>query len=231
MVSKREQIIWYWIFAASYTLHGFALFAVIVPGWWDIFWEWQHGVFVAALIGVHAIAWILFFNFDRDRRDDAKQRETTQVSFESLHGRDELLLLYQDSIDIIRDLKRQQWTMTYYALLLYAAIIGAYSLIYDETAEGFPVDNLLPLFLVIVATMSTIILVLAQFSLRRRRIRLLWMRNYFDKAVEGPPYSIRKQHAYFIDDWPIWGMMVFTIIIGAGVAVGVLDRLARTVGG
>jgi hypothetical protein len=50
----------------------------------------------------------------------------------------ELIMLFQVITDDIKNLRRQQWTATYYILLTYAAIIGFYSLKSINTSSLAP---------------------------------------------------------------------------------------------
>lgn len=44
----------------------------------------------------------------------------------------EARLVYQNFIDFIRDLKRQQWSVTYYALAIYGVIIALHRILSDD---------------------------------------------------------------------------------------------------
>lgn len=216
---------------------GIAMANAYLPTWWDTLWNWQNGVPTAALIGFLGIGGFLQYSFASDRDEKAARERRESEAEERVQGdeiiqherRVDLRLLYQDCLDNIRDLKRQQWTVTYYALLLYAAIGGAYNLVKDRHLDGFQIENWLPYLLVVFGFISVTLILRAQFALRGRRVRLHYIReHYFDDVVELLPGSNKPNHIKFRYNWELWGMMILTIIVGAILAVMVVYLLAST---
>ena len=145
-------------------------------------------------------------------------------------GRADLRLLYQDSLDNIRDLKRQQWTVTYYALLLYAALVGADNLSPDERDGGIPLDTGLIILAFSVAVCAVILIVLAQEKLQQRRERLHAIRKYFDNVIKRLPGSNKPKHTDLFYSLNYWGMMIIVVALGALVATAVIVNLVPAAG-
>ena len=49
----------------------------------------------------------------------------------------QMLMLYQVNVNDIHWIKRQQWTIGYYVLLVYAALFGLYSIFQEKFVENF----------------------------------------------------------------------------------------------
>jgi len=91
----------------------------------------------------------------------------------------EFLKRYSILIDDIKYLKSRQWTITYYLLLLYAAIIGFYKLMGFDKPMGFDKGSdvcfektILSILILMIATFGTIYQWLFQSRISRYRTLL-----------------------------------------------------------
>jgi len=129
----------------------------------------------------------------------------------------EIRLLYRDNLDNIRDLKRQQWLITYYSILVYAALVGIAELAADANALGPWLIHVLSLLPIAVGLTGTSIILKCQASLARRRTWLAETRKrYFTETGQKAYGKPKKHHASFRYDGPIWGMMIAVTLAGAG---------------
>jgi hypothetical protein len=98
---------------------------------------------------------------------------------------EELLMLFPVVIDDIKTLKRQQWTITYYGLLLLAAIIGFYGLLRSPYNHASCLEKgLLLAAAIVVFVVCTGYLIEHQYRLTQYRKRLEKIRNEFTERTK-----------------------------------------------
>jgi hypothetical protein len=90
---------------------------------------------------------------------------------------DQLAILYQDAVDNRRFLKQQQWNVTNYAALVYAAVLYLYG-------QGWLSDTFISVGIPLVACMANVgVLWQLQASMTKFRDRIQWMyQNHFTSA-------------------------------------------------
>jgi len=134
----------------------------------------------------------------------------------------ELLMLFPVIADDIKNAKRQQWSIGYYGLIIYAAIMG---FIKVKFAHGNP-NEIEKCFII---SLSIIVLVLCilylienQLTLRKYRIRLgTIIDDYFsdDTAKIVPPPKHYKGLGYYFD---IPTMIIYLLIGGVSLVAWTL---------
>ena len=127
-------------------------------------------------------------------------------------------LEYQKFNGFIGDLKRQQWSITYYALTMYGVIIALHKIVlhghYVHSVETWA----LSIFAVLTLLLAVLFTYLNIQSLTRARKHLISIRREFftTKVQENlnlidPPKSSYEKWWY---DWPVLLPLVFVTVIG-----------------
>jgi hypothetical protein len=130
------------------------------------------------------------------------------MSDENASTHEELRLLYQVSVTDLEFFKRQQWSVTNYALLLYAAIIGVARMLDGD------VSRLEKLVLCSVATgvaiLASYILWVLNNSIDVRKARLASIRKNFSAAFHNA-WSAREKEEEALS---IYRSLLAIVIIG-----------------
>ena len=94
----------------------------------------------------------------------------------------EVRLMYQDRLDNIRDQKSRHWSVTYYILLLYGALVAVLRIVQDDGAAPIFVSAIATVLVVLIALASILFLVRTQSALIGYRNRLVDVRRHFTKT-------------------------------------------------
>jgi len=124
---------------------------------------------------------------------------------------EELRLLYQTSVTELEFFKRQQWSVTNYALLLYAAIVGMAQLLTGDIGN----TEKLALCLVasVVGLLGAYILWVLNNSIDVRKARLDTMHGYFSDNFRQV-WSIQEKPEEALSIYVLL-LMVMTMGVGA----------------
>lgn len=121
---------------------------------------------------------------------------------------EELRLLYQTSVTELEFFKRQQWSVTNYALLLYAAIVGITRLLDGDVSS---LEKLvLCLVATIVATLGVYILFVLNNSIDIRRARLAAIRTEFTALYQSAWVAKEKDDKIF----RVFSLLILVKLIG-----------------
>ena len=126
----------------------------------------------------------------------------------------EIRFLYQDNIDNIRDLKRQQWSVTYYSILLYAALVGITEVARNNYILELWWTYILSGLTIFVGVASVGLLIHGQYMLKKRRERIHALRSQFTHQGRVWYGSPKERHTSFRYTWPIWSLMISVTLIG-----------------
>ena len=136
--------------------------------------------------------------------------------------REILRLFYQDHIDRVRDIKQQQWNLTYYTILLYAGLIGIHRLTDKFPSPSSVVNHAVLLTAIAIGLASIVLLIYFQYQLRQYRERMQRMNVDKDlwpteaKKVYGDPQSTYISFAYQL---PIFFLKIAVAFVGAAFVV------------
>ena len=135
----------------------------------------------------------------------------------------ELVLLYQDALDEIRFSKRQQWAVTNYGLLLYAAIVSADKMPGSGTCVTQNV--LLTVLAATVFTVAVLSLVRYQTHMTGNRNRLNHIRDRFSPETFIPAWEaypgkkhVKGAKAHWCKDWRTFVSLVSVLLGGASLS-------------
>ena len=131
------------------------------------------------------------------------------MSGENANTHEELRLLYEASVDELDFFKRQQWSVTHYALLLYAAVVGVARLL-DGNVSG---AEKLAFCLVTtgVAVLGSYILWVLNNSIVVRKARLAAVRKNFSTTFHSAWTAKEKPE----EALGIYGLLMAVVVIGA----------------
>ncbi|MCG6975562.1 MAG: hypothetical protein LJE56_04040 [Acidiferrobacterales bacterium] len=133
------------------------------------------------------------------------------MSTENTNTHEELRLLYQVSVTDLEFFKRQQWSVTNYALLLYAAVVGVAQLIDGRASE---VEKLvLCLVATVVAVLGNYILSLLNKSIEVRKARLQAVRKSFSTTFHSAWSAIEKSGEKNSIYWSLRVVMVVGAVL------------------
>lgn len=122
---------------------------------------------------------------------------------------EELRLLYQASVTELEFFKRQQWSVTNYALLLYAAIIGVTQLLTENIGQAEKL--VLCLVATAVATSGGYILLVLNNSIDVRKARIAMIRKNFSVLFHGA-WSAKEKAEEALS---VYRLLLAVVIIGA----------------
>jgi hypothetical protein len=131
------------------------------------------------------------------------------MSAEDANSHEELRLLYQVSVADLEFFKRQQWSVTNYALLLYAAVVGIAKLLNDN-GTGFE-RLVLCLVASVVAIFGIYILFVLNNSIAVRRARLAAIRKSFSTTFHSAWSAMEKSG----EKLSIYRSLLTVVIVGA----------------
>lgn len=119
-------------------------------------------------------------------------------------AREELKLLYEVSVKDLDFFKRQQWLVSYYAVVLYAALFAL---------SGKATLDKMWFYLVVcgVAIMASILLLNLEHSIGVRRDRLKAIRENFSEEFKGAWKAGKKLKEYHV----VVYFMLFGVLAGA----------------
>ena len=133
----------------------------------------------------------------------------------------ELRMVYQETLNDIRDLKRLQWTVTYYGLLLYAALVGYVAFRTPASSASVTELSLVERGTLLVLAWAMAVfggwyLVKTQRSLGdfRNQIRRIW--KHFDEVTKAA-IGVKQQGTTLFRHFEILLALILTLIAGAGV--------------
>lgn len=92
---------------------------------------------------------------------------------------EEMRMIYQIFIDDIRHIKNQQWQVTYYGLLIQAAIVGFYEIFNEIEAK-----LVLSIISGFISLLGVVFLVIYQINMGRYRKKKREIRETFNKEVQ-----------------------------------------------
>ena len=140
----------------------------------------------------------------------------------NVHANDELKLLYSVSVSDIAGFKQQQWNITNYGLLLYAAIVSIAKLLDDISKVEYAVLYALAFIIMVIGWLLITIL---HKSVMERRARLVRIRSYFSaefrdcwrggKSVEEVPDLVSRQDQKTSLVWFFNSIFGFSFIIAS----------------
>ena len=107
------------------------------------------------------------------------------------NSHEELRLLYQTSVADLEFFKRQQWSVTNYALLLYAVIVGIVQVLQGNVSG--PEKTVLCLVATVVALLGCYILRVLNSSIVLRRGRLITIRKSFSKDFRAAWSAMKNE--------------------------------------
>ncbi len=137
----------------------------------------------------------------------------------------EMRLLYQNCLDRIAEQKRQQWTITYYSLLIYVALVGLAQITRDGGQLSIASAIVIGGLAIAAGSASILLIAAAQKNLVRRRRRVHEIRdNYFDPEPNKLFGSGVRVHTSFTYNWPFWSLKMAVTAIGAGLVNWVVWR-------
>ena len=130
------------------------------------------------------------------------------------------LILYKQMLDDTVFIKRQQWMVTNYAALIYAAIIWfAHNLTITPK-----IACLLSTFDLLTAAIAIGILIWFQFDLRRLRKRISAVSNYCFVGKEKAGFGITDKDKHpFARGGHILGALIVVCVAGAALALFALN--------
>ena len=131
----------------------------------------------------------------------------------------EVRLMYQDRLDNIRDQKSRQWSVTYYILLLYGALIAVLRIVQDGGAVPIFVPVIATVLAVLIALVSILFLIRTQNALTGYRKRLVDVRKHLTEtgqAAYGDKGIGYRSFAY--DGWIPLSMGIVSLI-GAAMVI------------
>ena len=154
---------------------------------------------------------------------------------DSTHEKDrttpEIRLLYQECLDSIRDLKRLQWSVTYYSVLVYAALVSVKVLAVNVAAMTGPLKHTLGLLALFVAVACVGVILNAQSELakRRRWLGAIWDRYFADIGPDSydPP---KEGYGTMRYNWLRCGLMIVVTLAGAVLVYWVVWLVPATPG-
>ena len=112
------------------------------------------------------------------------------MSVENKNTHEELRLLYQVSVTDLEFFKRQQWSATNYALLLYVAVVGVARLFEGDISN--PEKLALCTVATVVAILGSYILWVLNKSIDVRKARLTAIRKNFSTTFHSAWSAIEK---------------------------------------
>jgi hypothetical protein len=125
--------------------------------------------------------------------------------------RDELQLLYQVTTTDIAYFKTQQWAVTYYCLLVDAALVGIAQLLHPNL--GSPERILLSALAILAAVSALVILKKLEYALSVRHKRLGQIRDLFGTIFRGAWEAGEKREEYIHSLYILYGGVVLTTLI------------------
>ena len=129
----------------------------------------------------------------------------------------EMRLLYQDCLDNIRDLKKLQWAIVNYALLLDAALIGLLALIKGEyfASPGHLEWSASVILNCVIFVSACVLVVHCQVKMANWRRRLHFIRdNHFDESIYLLPDAEKRFHKEVWYNWPLWVFLLGVVLAG-----------------
>ena len=111
----------------------------------------------------------------------------------------ELLILYQVTVGELSYFKTQQWSVTTYAFLLYAAIAGVKQLVGDP--HGLSEKVILTCFTIIVLIAAITVITKLQDSIEVRQARLDATRMHFGEKFNAAWNAKSKGREYIRSVW------------------------------
>jgi len=130
---------------------------------------------------------------------------------------EQMAALYQDAVENLRFLKQQQWSVTNYAVLIYAAAIFLF------TQDFLPKDNgkFILLAIVIATCVVNIIVVwLLQYSMRRCRDRITWVHTTQFTAGERRTLQLVSRDRWFDPMIEFWLDRIIAILLTLATLAG-----------
>jgi len=131
----------------------------------------------------------------------------------------ELLLLYQVTVNDLSYFKTQQWAVATYAFLLYAGIGGIKELV------GSPIDSIeriiLTVFAMSVLLAATIVITKLQDSIKVRQARLDATQEHFGKKFKDAWEAKNKTNEYVPSVWFLYA----AVSLGAVVLLYLIWRI------
>ena len=126
----------------------------------------------------------------------------------------EIRMIYQHLFDEVHWLKRQQWTVTYYTVLVYVALVGVKALV---VAVGLWLGHTLGILAILAAVASVGIVLDLQYTLTKARKRQRDIQVVdFEKSTQDFLDCVTGEHKVsFWKHWPILVLMIGTAIAGA----------------
>ena len=126
----------------------------------------------------------------------------------------EFLNRYSILIDDIKYLKSRQWTITYYLLLLYAAIIGFYKLMGFDDGTGYCIEkSVLIILTFLIAALGTVYQCVFQSRLSRYRTLLKGTLNHLSDAFRDFELDRLRERFRNQERYTSWsnGFYLFTL--------------------
>ena len=130
------------------------------------------------------------------------------MSVENSNTHEELRLLYQVSVTDLEFFKRQQWSVTNYALLLYAVVVGVAQLLTGDVSATEKL--LLCLVATAVAILGSYILLMLNNSIDVRKARLAAIRKTFSTTFHSA-WSAKEKPEEALS---IYALLLAVILIG-----------------
>lgn len=131
---------------------------------------------------------------------------------------DELRLLYEVTVSDLTYFKTQQWSVTNYSLLLFAAVVGAAQFLKPAPSQWERV--VLGIIALVVASAACTVLWKLQQSVRVRQARLSAARSHFSRAFQrawlaeskGPEY-VHSIYFLYGAVWIAWALCSWLVIL------------------
>ncbi|KPK11709.1 MAG: hypothetical protein AMJ68_04875 [Acidithiobacillales bacterium SG8_45] len=131
------------------------------------------------------------------------------MSGENANTHEELRLLYEVSVKELEFFKRQQWSVTNYALLLYAAVVGVARLLNGNVSGAEKL--VFCLVATGVAVLGSYILWVLNNSIVVRKARLSAVRKNFSTTFHSAWTAKEKLE----EALSIYGLLMAVVVIGA----------------
>ena len=133
----------------------------------------------------------------------------------------EIRMIYQHLFDEVHWLKRQQWTVTYYTVLVYVALVGVKVLAVNAKPIGPWLGYTLGILALFAAVASVWIVLDLQCALTKARKRQHAIQVVdFEKSTQDFLDCAMGEHKVsFWKHWPILVLMIVTAIIGAALVI------------
>ena len=129
----------------------------------------------------------------------------------------EIRMIYQHLFDEVHWLKRQQWTVTYYTVLVYVALVGVKALLVNASPIDFRLSPILGMLAILAAVASVGIVLDLQCALTKARERqyAIQVVDFERSTRDFLNFPIGKHKVSFWQHWPILVLMIVTAIVGA----------------